>query len=117
GRVDDMHPWEERLRHLGIAQGELAIFRESPCSPDIIGINHYVTSDRYLHDDRERFPPAFHGGNGRDVYADVEAVRIPDVPAPAIETLLIEAWERYRLPIAITEAHMGCTREEQLRWI
>ena len=27
------------------------------------------------------------------------------------------AWERYRLPVAITEAHLGCTREEQLRWL
>ncbi|MDQ3744853.1 MAG: SDR family oxidoreductase, partial [Acidobacteriota bacterium] len=26
------------------------------------------------------------------------------------------AWERYRLPLAVTEAHLGCTREEQLRW-
>jgi dTDP-4-dehydrorhamnose reductase len=28
-----------------------------------------------------------------------------------------EAWERYQLPLAITEAHLGCTREEQLRWL
>jgi dTDP-4-dehydrorhamnose reductase len=28
-----------------------------------------------------------------------------------------EAWERYKLPLAITEAHLGCTREEQLRWL
>jgi dTDP-4-dehydrorhamnose reductase len=27
------------------------------------------------------------------------------------------AWERYLLPLAITEAHLGCTREEQLRWL
>ena len=31
--------------------------------------------------------------------------------------MLSEAWERYRRPIAITEAHLGCTREEQLRWL
>ena len=29
---------------------------------------------------------------------------------------LREAWARYRLPIAITEVHHGCTRDEQLRW-
>jgi dTDP-4-dehydrorhamnose reductase len=28
-----------------------------------------------------------------------------------------EVWDRYRLPLAITEAHLGCTREEQLRWL
>ncbi|MFL5598059.1 MAG: SDR family oxidoreductase, partial [Gemmatimonadaceae bacterium] len=26
-------------------------------------------------------------------------------------------WDRYRLPIAITEVHLGCTREHQLRWL
>ena len=29
----------------------------------------------------------------------------------------MEAWDRYRLPIAITEVHAGCTREEQMRWL
>jgi dTDP-4-dehydrorhamnose reductase len=31
--------------------------------------------------------------------------------------LLRETWERYRVPIAITECHIGCTREEQMRWL
>ncbi|MBC8004347.1 MAG: NAD(P)-dependent oxidoreductase, partial [Verrucomicrobia bacterium] len=30
--------------------------------------------------------------------------------------LLREAWDRYQLPLALTEVHMACTREEQLRW-
>ena len=30
---------------------------------------------------------------------------------------LREAWQRYRLPVAITEVHHGCTRDEQLRWL
>ena len=30
---------------------------------------------------------------------------------------LREVWERYRRPIAVTEAHHGCTRDEQLRWL
>jgi dTDP-4-dehydrorhamnose reductase len=29
---------------------------------------------------------------------------------------LREAWDRYRIPLAITEVHHGCTRDEQLRW-
>jgi dTDP-4-dehydrorhamnose reductase len=32
-----------------------------------------------------------------------------------LKDLLHEAWQRYGLPIAVTEAHMGCTREEQMR--
>ena len=26
-------------------------------------------------------------------------------------------YHRYGLPLAITEVHMGCTREEQMRWL
>jgi dTDP-4-dehydrorhamnose reductase len=28
----------------------------------------------------------------------------------------MEAWHRYQLPLAITESHLGCSREEQIRW-
>ncbi|TGV77813.1 hypothetical protein EN788_67275, partial [Mesorhizobium sp. M2D.F.Ca.ET.145.01.1.1] len=28
-----------------------------------------------------------------------------------------EVWQRYRLPIAITELHNGSTRDEQVRWL
>jgi dTDP-4-dehydrorhamnose reductase len=31
--------------------------------------------------------------------------------------VLEEAFARYGLPLAITEAHLGCTREEQMRWL
>ena len=30
---------------------------------------------------------------------------------------LRETWDRYRIPVAITEVHHGCTREEQVRWL
>jgi hypothetical protein len=47
----------------------------------------------------------------------VEAVRVlRDGPAGP-RRLLAEAWTRYRTPIAITEAHLGCTREDQMRWL
>jgi dTDP-4-dehydrorhamnose reductase len=29
----------------------------------------------------------------------------------------MQAWERYSLPLAVTEAHLGGTREQQLRWL
>ena len=49
-------------------------------------------------------------------YADVAAVRVLDDTA-GLGALLAEAWERYRIPLAVTEVHLGCTREEQLRWL
>ena len=33
------------------------------------------------------------------------------------ETLVTETFQRYQRPVAITEVHVGCTREEQLRWL
>ncbi|MHC5719432.1 MAG: dTDP-4-dehydrorhamnose reductase, partial [Nostoc sp.] len=51
-----------------------------------------------------------------DKYADVEAVRVCAEGLAGPRTLLKETWERYKLPLAITEVHLSCTREEQLRW-
>ncbi|HYE06002.1 MAG TPA: family 1 glycosylhydrolase [Planctomycetota bacterium] len=115
GRVTDGHPLRRYLRRAGASDEELAWFAANPCPPDIIGINHYVTSERWIDHRLELYPAATHGGNGRDRYADVEAVRA--APLVGREALLRETWQRYRLPIAITEAHLYATREEQLRWL
>jgi dTDP-4-dehydrorhamnose reductase len=118
GRVDTGHPLHGWLRNeCRAGAGELGWFLDNPCPPDIIGANYYVTSQRYLDHDVGRYPPALHGGNGRERYVDVEAVRMLDPPPPDIDTLLREAWDRYGIPIAITEVHLGGHREEQLRWL
>lgn len=31
--------------------------------------------------------------------------------------MLVEIWERYGIPLAVTEAHIDATREDQLRWL
>jgi len=117
GRVNRDHPLWDYLRALGIAEAELEPFLEAPCPPDIIGINHYLTSDRFLDERLERYPQWTHGGNGRHQYADVEAVRVCAEGPAGPRRLIREAWERYGIPIAVTEVHLGSTREEQLRWL
>src|SRR5205085_1761844 len=57
------------------------------------------------------------GTNGRHRYVDVLASRVLQEGAPGPGDFLQEAWQRYHLPVAVTEAHNGCTREEQLRWL
>src|SRR5205085_4537886 len=100
----------------GIDQSELQWFLDNPCPPDVIGINHYLSGERYLDERLELYPAYTHGGNGRDCYADVLASRVLREGAAGPGALLMEAWERYGLPLAITECHNGCSREEQMRW-
>ncbi|WP_437285835.1 family 1 glycosylhydrolase [Sorangium sp. So ce406] len=117
GRVDRDHPFYPQLLEWGASPGELEAFVASPCPPDILGINHYVTSDRFIDERIERYPSWVHGGNDRHAYADVEAVRVVAEGMGGHLARLLEVWERYRRPVAITEAHLGGSREEQLRWL
>lgn len=80
-----------------------------------MGWNYYLTSERFLDSCLDRHPEWTHGGNGRHSYADVEAVRAGE--RQGLETLLREAAERYAQPMFLSEVHLGCTREEQLRWL
>ena len=117
GRVTREHPlWTHFTRQWGIDEAELEWFIAHPSPPDIIGINHYLTSERFLDERVERYPDRAVGGNGRHRYVDVEAVRVCAEGTAGPRVLLREAWERFEIPLAVTEAHLGCTREEQLRW-
>lgn len=116
GRVTAQHCLWKRLAALGFEERLRAIADDDPCPPDIIGLNHYLTSDRFLDTRCGRYPNLAPGGNGRERYVDVEAVRVMS-PAPAgLENACREAWRRYGAPVAVTEVHNGCTREEQVRW-
>jgi dTDP-4-dehydrorhamnose reductase len=117
GRVTRGHPMWDYLRWAGVEAYELEWFIENVCPPSIVGVNYYITSERFLDERVGRYPPHTHGGNGRDSYADVEAVRVRAEGLAGARSVLTEAWERYRLPLAVTEAHMGCTRDEQMRWL
>ena len=117
GRVDRQHPMRSYLLEAGIEPRELDWFAEHQCPPHIIGVNHYVTSDRFLDERLDRYPQQCWGGNGQVRYADVDAVRVLHEPSGGWRSLLQEAWERYHLPLALTEVHLGCTRDEQLRWL
>lgn len=118
GHVGPEHGmWDYLRREAGVTDDELRFFADHPCPPDIIGINYYLTSERLLDERLALYPASTHGGNGRHAYADVEAVRLRPEGLAGPRALLSEAWERYHLPLAVTEVHNGCTREEQLRWV
>jgi hypothetical protein len=58
----------------------------------VLGINHYLSSERFLDDRLEHYPVETHGGNGRHRYADVLAARVcPEGPV-GLTVILAEAW-------------------------
>jgi dTDP-4-dehydrorhamnose reductase len=117
GRVGRTHPlWAWLLQH-GAREDELRVLMDAPCTPDLVGVNSYVTSERFLDDRLWLYPPALQGGNGRQRYVDIETARVQGAQIGGFGARLREAWERYGLPLAITEVHLGCTREEQMRWL
>lgn len=116
GRIRPGQPMWRYCLSSGVADHELQWFAENPCSPDILGVNHYVTSDRYLDENLDRYPSSTHGGNSQHRYADVEAVRVEGPMALGPGPRLLEIWNRYRRPVAVTEAHIGCSVDEQMRW-
>ena len=116
GHVGDGHPMFQYLRWLGVATRELRFFEENPCVPDVLGIDYYVTSERYLDERVERYPASALGGNVRDRYADVEAVRVRPEGLTGLAPLLREVWQRYGLPMAVTEVHLGAPVAERMRW-
>jgi dTDP-4-dehydrorhamnose reductase len=117
GLVGPGYPLWDYLTSTGIAPAELLWFRDHPCPPDIIGANYYVTSERWLDHRADRFPEHYRGRTNGRPCADIETARAIATPTPGIGPLLHEAWERYRIPLAVTEAHIDANREDQLRWL
>ncbi len=118
GRVVAGHPFYGWLRNIGVAESDLAELATGAAAPDLIGFDHYLTSERFLDQRLTRYPGTAAGSNGRHSYVDVDAVRIAALaadlgPGPRLR----ETWERYGIPIAVAEVHHGCTREEQVRWL
>ncbi len=118
GRVDSHHPMYGYLTHVaGVTPAELKACARAATPPDLLGINYYVTSDRFLDERLQHYPVALHGTNGRHVYADVEAVRVFGPGIVGHRDVLELAWERYRTKLAVTEVHLGCCETEQVLWL
>ncbi|MBD8541208.1 sugar nucleotide-binding protein [Oxalobacteraceae sp. CFBP 8761] len=117
GMVDTNHKLWDYLLDSGATADELRWFRDNPCPPDVIGVNYYVTSERWLDHRPERYPESHRHMYRGVAHADIEAPRALATPTPGIAPLLMETWERYGIPIAITEAHIDANREDQLRWL
>jgi dTDP-4-dehydrorhamnose reductase len=117
GRVLPGHPMWDYLRQHGISEAELMEFVEQPCQPNVVGVNHYLTSDRFLDHHLSDYPECCQSSELEPKHVNVEAVRACADCYVGVAGVLREAWERYGWDVAVTEAHLGCTREEQIRWL
>jgi len=117
GTVDADHALWGYLTRTGIPAEEFLWFKDNPCPPDVIGVNYYVTSERWLDHRPERYLPHHRGVADGIPCADIEASRALATPTAGIAPLLREVWDRYRIPLAVTEAHIDANREDQLRWL
>ena len=117
GSVKPGHKMWDYFLRLGIDKTSINFFLENKCPPDIMGFNYYITSERFIDENYKKYPSFTHGGNELQLYADIEAVRVPHGKPSGLPVLLKEAWEKYKLPIAITEVQLNCGREDQIRWL
>jgi dTDP-4-dehydrorhamnose reductase len=122
GRVDKEHPLYRYLVDKGgITENELAWLTDNPCPPDIVGINHYPLSNRFLDHEMHWYP---HGVRVASTdwcsvdYADVPAVESGRAESPSVEDVLRDVWERYpTTPFAVTEVHINGDSDTQLQWL
>ena len=117
GKIDKSNVFFQRVLDVGIKESELDWFIQNPCPPDVIGLNHYHLSNRYLDERVDLFPVWSHGGNGKHIYADVGAIDTGFSEPEDIEGIIRDCWERYHSRIAITECHARGRREAQMRWL
>ena len=119
GALGASHPWRGYLEEHGVPARHLDELATGEAAPDVLGINHYATSDRFLDDRLGLYPPAMHQGNGRQSYVDTEAVRAGLEPgATGWTARLREVWARYGRPMAVTEVHLGCDDSaETVLWL
>ncbi len=102
----------------GIGAGELRWLADNACPPDVLGLNYYLTSDRFLDHRTEIYPPELAGGDtGGQPWVDIEALRVDPAGLAGARDILLDGWKRYGVPVAITECHLGDCPENQVQWL
>jgi dTDP-4-dehydrorhamnose reductase len=90
GKVEPGHALWDYLLGSGASEATLLWFRDNPCPPDIIGVNYYVTSERWIDHRPERYPARHRHTYQGQHHADIEASRALATPTPGIGPLLQE---------------------------
>lgn len=110
GRVGQRHPLRSYLAEHGVTDADLDWFAANAVTPDVVGVNYYpaFTTVRYV--------------GGGDGGGDGGGVTVPvtepiEAGTAGLRELLAAYWERYGLPLAVTETSRGGSVESRLEWL
>ena len=97
--------WRYLTCECGLSARELDDLRRLARPPDLMGWNYYPNSERYVSSSRHGTP--------------FDNVALVDVAPERLDArrLLRAAWERHRLPLALSEVHVIGTEHERVRWL
>jgi dTDP-4-dehydrorhamnose reductase len=115
GRVTPGHAMYDLLATTPRARRDLDDLASDPEGPDLLGVDHYVTSDRYLDHRVGLYPASLHDPLC-PTFIDIEACRVPGIPGWSIARAISDTWRRYRLPIALTEISLAGQPDDQVAW-
>jgi dTDP-4-dehydrorhamnose reductase len=116
GRVDRDHPMWEPLAGVPGLSDRLRVLADDPELPDVLGLDHYVTSDRFLDHRLDRYPTVVSRTDVDHGFVDVELARVGGFEVDGFWRSLKETWDRYRLPLALTEVHLGGEPSDEVSW-
>lgn len=116
GAVVPGHPmWRSLALAPDLIEG-LGSLAADPCLPDMLGVDHYVTSDRFLDHRVERYPEEVRPPAGEADHIDIEAVRVAGIPSAGMADAITATWQRYRRPIVLAEVALAGDGADQVAW-
>lgn len=101
GMVDGAHPWRAWLLERGMAEEGLAELRRDPPRVDVMGVNYYphISAGELVEQDGRVFDLAIDGWD------------------TGLREVLTRFYERYRIPVMLTETSIKGDDERRLAWL
>jgi len=120
GRVTPRHPlYGYLIGPCGLTPEQLRWLEENRCPPDVLGVNHYLLSNRFLDEETDWYPAELPRAVVDGVeYVDVPALETRRAASPTVEEVLRDVWQRYPdIPFAVTEVHIDGDGDLRQQWL
>jgi dTDP-4-dehydrorhamnose reductase len=116
GRVSHDHPMWDCLAAVPGMTERLSLLADDAEAPDVLGLDHYITSDRFLDHRLDRYPTVVTETDRKHGFVDVELARVAGYEMDGFWRGLRETWDRYHRPLALTEVHLGGDASDEVAW-